>query len=95
MTEVLKDILFFVTHGALVLHVALLGVAVWYIWRGANVISRLIAADLAGTLVLAMLVIYALITGRAIFIDVALGLGALGFIANILIAKYITDESAY
>lgn len=91
MTEVLH----YVLHGTLALHMLMLAVAVWRIWRGENVIDRLIAADLAGTLVLAMLVIVALITGHGIYVDVALGLGALGFIANILIAKYIADESAF
>ncbi len=81
----------FVLHAALILHIALIALCVWRVWRGENVIDRLIGADLVGTLILGMLVIIAMIRGNALYIDVALGLAALGFVSTIALAKYVAD----
>jgi multicomponent Na+:H+ antiporter subunit F len=80
-----------VLHLALVLHIALIALCVWRVWRGENVIDRLIGADLVGTLILGVLVIIAMIRGNALYIDVALGLATLGFVSTIALAKYIAD----
>jgi multisubunit Na+/H+ antiporter MnhF subunit len=68
---------------------------VWRVWRGENVIDRLMGADLVGTLILAVLVLIALIRNNALYIDVALGLAALGFVSTIALAKYIADERMF
>jgi multisubunit Na+/H+ antiporter MnhF subunit len=73
----------------------LIGVALWRIWRGDNIVDRLIGADLVTVLTLAVLVIIALITRNSIYIDVALALAALGFIGTIALAKYIADEQMF
>ena len=52
-------------------------------------------ADLLGTLTLAILVLIALIDRDSIYIDVALGLAALGFIGIIALAKYVADEQMF
>jgi multisubunit Na+/H+ antiporter MnhF subunit len=44
---------------------------------------------------LAILIIVALIHRQKIYIDVALGLAALGYIAIIAFAKYITDKRVF
>ena len=64
-------------------------------WRGENVIDRLIGFDLTGILTLAILVLVSLIEQNSIYIDVALGLAALGFISTIALAKYIADEQMF
>jgi len=74
---------------SLAVHIVLTGVCVW---RGQNVIDRLIGADLVGTLALAVLVLIALIERTSIYFDVALGLAALGFMASIVLAKYLADQ---
>jgi multisubunit Na+/H+ antiporter MnhF subunit len=84
-----------VLYAALVIHVVLIGVALWRIWRGENIVDRLIGADLATVITLAVLVVLALITRNSIYIDVALGLAALGFIGTIALAKYIADEQMF
>jgi len=84
-----------VLYAALVIHVVLIGVALWRIWRGDNIVDRLIGADLATIITLAVLVVLALITRNSIYIDVALGLAALGFIGTIALAKYIADEQMF
>lgn len=91
----LSTVLITVLYGALVIHVVLIGVALWRIWRGDNIVDRLIGADLATIVTLAVLVVLSLITRNSIYIDVALGLAALGFIGTIALAKYIADEQMF
>lgn len=91
----LSTVLMTVLYAALVIHVVLIGIALWRIWRGENIVDRLIGADLATVITLAVLVVIALITRNSIYIDVALGLAALGFIGTIALAKYIADEQMF
>lgn len=80
---------------SLLLHIVMIAIAVWRIWRGENVIDRLIGVDLMSTLFLAVLVLLALIFRDSLYIDVALGLAALGFISTVALAKYVADELMY
>lgn len=91
MENVLSTILFI----ALVIYVILIAVAVWRVWRGENVIDRLIGVELMATLFLGVLVLIALIFSESIYIDVALALGALSFIGTVALAKYVADEEMY
>jgi multisubunit Na+/H+ antiporter MnhF subunit len=91
----MSDILSLVLNIALAVHIALISVCVWRVWRGENVIDRLIGADLVGTLMLAVLVLVALIRLNPTYIDVALGLAALGFVGTIALAKYISDQQMF
>jgi multisubunit Na+/H+ antiporter MnhF subunit len=88
-------VLTYVLYLALLLHIGLLAVVLWKVWRGDNIIDRLMGADLLGTLTLAVLVLLALIERDSIYIDVALGLAALGFIGIIALAKYVADEQVF
>ena len=91
----MATILTYVLYLALVVHIGLLAVVLWKVWRGDNIIDRLMGADLLGTLTLAVLVLLALIERDSIYIDVALGLAALGFIGIIALAKYVADEQMF
>ena len=91
----MTTLLSYVLYLALLVHMALLAVVRWRVWRGDNVIDRLMGADLLGTLTLAILVLIALIDRDSIYIDVALGLAALGFIGIIALAKYVADEQMF
>ena len=91
MENVLSTILFI----ALVIYVILIAVAVWRVWRGENVIDRLIGVELMATLFLGVLVLIALIFSESIYIDVALALGALSFVGTVALAKYVADEEMY
>ena len=88
-------ILTLVLYLALVVHIGLLAVVLWKVWRGDNIIDRLMGADLLGTLTLAVLVLLALIERDSIYIDVALGLAGLAFISIIALAKYVADEQIF
>ena len=77
----LSTVLIVVLYAALVIHIILMGVALWRVWRGENIVDRLIGADLITTITLAILVILAVIDRNSIYIDAALGLAALGLSA--------------
>ena len=91
----MEAVLTYVLYLALLVHVGLLAVVLWRVWRGENVIDRLMGADLLSTLTLAILVLVALTERDSIYIDVALGLAALGFIGIIALAKYVADEQMF
>lgn len=80
---------------SLFIHIILIAIAVWRVWRGENVIDRLIGVELMGTLTLAVLVLTAVIQQRSLYIDVALGLAALGFIGTIALARYVAEEQVF
>ena len=91
----MTQILLIALYASLVIHILLIGVAVWRVWRGENVIDKLMGTELVTTLFLAVLVLVALIFRDSIYIDVALGLGALSFIGTVALAKYLADEQMF
>lgn len=91
----MRDILTGVLLASLVLHLALIAVCVWRVWHGENVMDRLVAADLIGTLVLAVFVLIAMIRRDNLFIDVALGLAALSAIGTIALARYTANRQMF
>ena len=91
----MSTLLTYVLYLALIVHIGLLAVVLWKVWRGDNIVDRLMGADLLGTLTLAVLVVLALIERDSIYVDVALGLAALGFIGIIALAKYVADEQIF
>jgi multicomponent Na+:H+ antiporter subunit F len=95
MVEFLKQILTFALYTSLLVHILLMGVVAFRLWKGENVIDRLMASDLIGNLTLVIMVLGTMIHHQNIFLDVALGLAALGFISTIAFAKYITDKRIF
>ena len=91
----MTTILTYVLYVALFIHTALLTVVLWRVWRGENIIDRLMGADLLSTLTLSILVLLALLEKDSIYIDVGLSLAALGFIGTIALAKYVADEQMF
>ena len=91
----ITEVFDFVLYSALLIHVLLVALVVWRVWRGENAIDRLIGSELTGTLILAVVVLVSLISRNSIYIDVTLGLAALGFIGTIALARYIVDQSMF
>lgn len=91
----METALLVVLYISLFIHILLIGFSIWRVWRGENIIDRLMGTDLISTLTLAVLVLIALFENNSIFIDVAVGLDALGFISTIALAKYIADEQMF
>jgi multisubunit Na+/H+ antiporter MnhF subunit len=80
---------------SIAIHIVLIAVCIWRIWQGENMVDRIIGLDMNATLILAVLVLIALITTNPIYIDVAIGLAALGFIGTIALARYIADHKMF
>lgn len=91
----MQNLLTLVLEISLAIHILMIAVCVWRVWRGENAIDRLIGADLLSTLVLAILVLVALILVDSIYLDVALALAVLSFIGTISLAKYIAEQSVF
>ncbi|MBK7897040.1 MAG: monovalent cation/H+ antiporter complex subunit F [Candidatus Promineifilaceae bacterium] len=91
MEQLLQTIL----QGALIIHTVLLVFVVYKVWRGKEIMERLVGADIVATLTIGILVLTALIQGNGIYVDVALGLAALGFVSTIALAKYAADEQMF
>ncbi|MDX1613807.1 MAG: monovalent cation/H+ antiporter complex subunit F [Candidatus Promineifilaceae bacterium] len=91
----LTTALTYTLYVALAIYAGLISYAVWRVWRGENGVDRLIGVELIGTLMLGVFILIALIEGNGIFLDVALGLAALGFIGVVALAKYAADRRLY
>jgi multisubunit Na+/H+ antiporter MnhF subunit len=91
----METILEYSLNIALAIHVVLLGMAVWRVGRGENLIDRLIGVDMTATLILAILVLVSLITLNVIYIDIALAMAALGFISIVALARYIAEQEMF
>jgi len=91
----LENLLSIVLYISLIIHILLTGISLWKVWRGDNIIDRLMGVDLISTLTLAIMILIALFEENSIFIDVAVGLNALGFVSTIALAKYLADEQMF
>lgn len=91
----MENLLSIVLYISLIIHILLTGVSLWKVWRGDNIIDRLMGVDLISTLTLAIMILIALFEENSIFIDVAIGLNALGFVSTIALAKYLADEQMF
>jgi multisubunit Na+/H+ antiporter MnhF subunit len=80
---------------SLAVHILLVSYAIWRVWRGENEVDRLLATELVGTLTLAVLVLLSLLERNSLFLDVALGLGTLGFIGIVAYAKFVADQRMF
>ncbi|WP_135829474.1 monovalent cation/H+ antiporter complex subunit F [Halorussus halobius] len=61
--------------------------------RGPTVPDRVVALDAIATNVVAIAVLFALRTGRGLFVTVSLVLAIIGFLSTVTVAKYITEGS--
>jgi multicomponent Na+:H+ antiporter subunit F len=59
--------------------------------RGPTTPDRVVALDTIATNVVAIAVLFALVTGRGLFITVSLVLAIIGFISTIAVARYVTE----
>ena len=91
----MEQVLIVLLYISLLIHILLLCLAGWKLWKGENVIDRLMASDLFSNLSLAVLVLAAAISGQMVYVDVALGLAAIGYITVIAFAKYIADKRMF
>jgi multicomponent Na+:H+ antiporter subunit F len=81
-------------EAALIVHVVLALACLWRVWFASTPVDRLIAVDVVGTLLLAILVLLAIRERLPMLLDVAIGLAAVGFTGSILLARLIADDRA-
>lgn len=87
----LLDIVLIPSGLMLVAAVALTG---WRMLRGPGLADRAVALDLLGLLAVAATGMIALVTGHLALLDVALGLGLVGFVSAIGLAGFIERAGA-
>jgi len=58
---------------------------------GPTVPDRVVALDAIATNVVAIAVLFALKTGRGLFVTVSLVLAIIGFLSTVTVAKYVTE----
>ena len=74
---------------AAVCFAALALVLFYRLMKGPSVVDRAVAADSIDMLTDMALVLYAIFSGRAIFLDIAMVTAILGFVGSVLIARYL------
>lgn len=63
--------------------------AVWRILRGPTAADRVVALDIVFSASLALVAAMALATGRVLFLDIAIGLALVGFVATVVWARVV------
>jgi multicomponent Na+:H+ antiporter subunit F len=53
--------------------------------------DRVVGLDAIGTNVVAIAVLYAMVSGQSFFVDVSLVLAIIGFISTVTVARYVTE----
>ena len=57
--------------------------------KGPGIVDRVVSADAIDVLTDMALILFAMYTGRSIYLDIALVTAILGFIGSVLISKYL------
>jgi multicomponent Na+:H+ antiporter subunit F len=63
--------------------------------RGPTVPDRVVALDAIATNVVAIAVLFALKTGRGLFVTVSLVLAIIGFMSTVIVAKFVTKGDIF
>lgn len=64
-------------------------VLLYRVIKGPSVVDRAVAADSVDILSDMALILYALYTGRSVYLDIALVTAILGFVGSVMVAKYL------
>jgi multisubunit Na+/H+ antiporter MnhF subunit len=82
---------FAVYFGLFVLSVAFL-LTVWRVIRGRTLPDRVIALDMLVGIVMGFIALIAIRTGYTLYIDIAISLGLVGFLATVALARFILSR---
>jgi multicomponent Na+:H+ antiporter subunit F len=66
-------------------------VAGYRVVTGPTTPDRVVGLDAIGTNVVAIAVLYAMVSGQGFFVDVSLVLAIIGFISTVTVARYVTE----
>lgn len=64
-------------------------IAFWVLVRGPATVDRAIAIDLLGLLLAAIACVVAFATGHSAYVDIALGIALVGFLAAVAVARLV------
>lgn len=78
-------------RGALLLVAVLCVLCAYRVVRGPTIPDRVVGIDAITTNVLAIAVLFALLTGRGLFVTVALVLAIIGFLTTVTVAKFVIE----
>ena len=84
MEMIMEELIFFA-----ICFVVLALVVIYRVIKGPSVADRAVAADSIDILSDMALIIYALYTGRSVFLDIAFITAILGFIGTTLVGRYL------
>ena len=79
----------FVGWGVSVVAVLAIGLATWRMVCGPRHADRIVALDILLAAALVLCVVAALATARTVFLDVAIGLALVGFVATVGWARFV------
>ncbi|PSP81546.1 pH regulation protein F [Halobacteriales archaeon QS_1_68_20] len=80
-----------VVEAVLVLSATLTLLAGYRVVSGPTTPDRMVALDTIGSNVVAIAVLFALVTGQDFFVTISLVLAIIGFISTIAVAQYVTE----
>lgn len=75
-----------------ILYIVLAITLVYRVFKGPSAVDRVVAGDSIDLLTVVALVLFAVYSGRGIYLDIALTLAILGFIGTLLISKYLEGK---
>ncbi|WP_435128488.1 monovalent cation/H+ antiporter complex subunit F [Halobaculum sp. D14] len=87
----MSDPLALLLEAALALSAALTLAVGYRVIVGPTTPDRVVALDVIGTNVVAIALLYAMLTGAGFFVDVSIVLAIIGFISTVTVARYVTE----
>jgi multicomponent Na+:H+ antiporter subunit F len=87
-------ILSFATWMALAISAVAFLLTVWRVVKGPTLPDRVVALDMLVGIVIGFIALIAIRTGFTLYIDIAIALGLVGFLATIAFARFILAKSA-
>ncbi|WP_158057330.1 monovalent cation/H+ antiporter complex subunit F [Halorussus halophilus] len=91
MASELTGVFALIVNAGLVIASALTLLASYRVIEGPTVPDRVVALDTIGTNVVAIAVLFALVTGEGLFVTVSLVLAIIGFISTIAVSQYVIE----
>ena len=65
---------------------------VWRVIRGPTLPDRIVALDMLVAIAIGFLAVVAIRTGFALYIDIAISLGLVGFLATVAFARFVLSQ---
>jgi multicomponent Na+:H+ antiporter subunit F len=89
-----QDLLALSLNGALLILSAALVLCVWRVIRGPSLPDRVLALDMLVAVAIGYIAVIGIRTGYALYVDIAIALGLVGFLATVAFARFILAGAA-